>query len=29
MVKSGGLLMLPLLLASILALAIILERAWT
>ncbi len=29
MVKSGGWLMLPLLLASTLALAIILERAWT
>jgi len=29
MVKSGGWLMLPLVLASILALAIILERAWT
>lgn len=29
MVKSGGWLMVPLLLASIVALAIILERAWT
>lgn len=29
MVKSGGWLMAPLLLASVLALAIILERAWT
>lgn len=29
MVKSGGWLMVPLLLASVLALAIILERAWT
>lgn len=29
MVKSGGWLMLPLLLSSVLALAIILERAWT
>ena len=29
LVKSGGLLMLPLLLASVLALAISLERAWT
>lgn len=29
MVKSGGWLMLPLIIASVLALAIILERAWT
>ena len=29
LVKSGGLLMLPLLIASVLALAITLERAWT
>lgn len=29
LVKSGGLLMLPLIVASVLALAIILERSWT